>query len=474
MRLAAPSPLVENVGGRTGAAAMPIERRYQTYFAYLDVPADVRGTLGRRIFRKTLDTDSTSIAKRRAAPLIEHWKKLIEAARGQPNTDDTGFWHRTYRSAKTPEERAALRERIQAASSEADRQRPDAEFWRRALREAKTEADRNTIEEQIQMIAWDIGAANVENIGDNPSSDPTAQRFYAEATGARVPTTEHLDEWIKSLQVKPKTAAMRRATIERLGKKFATVQDVTRPEVRRWLTELLNAEQKPLKPATAKRMMTDCRQFWRYLATIEVVPEDAEPFNKLGMKVGKQASYLPFEPIDAVKLLKAAEQQDRKLGDLVCMAMYTGARREELCALRVEHVRGDRFDIVGAKTQAGIRTVPIHRELKATLARLVEDSTDGYVLSGLDVDRHGSRGDGIGKDFGRLKKELGFGERHAFHSFRATANTMMERAGVPEGTRQDIIGHERSTITGSVYSGKSTFEMRRAALAKLQYPTVVT
>ncbi len=47
---------------------------------------------------------------------------------------------------------------------------------------------------------------------------------------------------------------------------------------------------------------------------------------------------------------------------------------------------------------------------------------------------------------------------------------MLERVGVPEGTVQDIVGHERSTLTGSTYSGKSTLEMKRAALAKLSYP----
>ncbi len=46
---------------------------------------------------------------------------------------------------------------------------------------------------------------------------------------------------------------------------------------------------------------------------------------------------------------------------------------------------------------------------------------------------------------------------------------MLERAGVPEGTVRDVVGHERSTLTGSTYSGKSTFEMRRDALAKHAY-----
>ncbi len=44
---------------------------------------------------------------------------------------------------------------------------------------------------------------------------------------------------------------------------------------------------------------------------------------------------------------------------------------------------------------------------------------------------------------------------------------MLERAEVPEGTVQDLVGHERSTLTGSTYSGNSTLEMRRDALDKL-------
>jgi len=122
---------------------------------------------------------------------------------------------------------------------------------------------------------------------------------------------------------------------------------------------------------------------------------------------------------------------------------------------------------------AGIRVVPIHPELAQTMARLIADSEDGYVLSGLAVTKYGNRGDALGKRFTRLSRELGFGARHVFHSLRGTVITMLERADVPEGTVQDIIGHERSTLTGSTYSGKTTFEMRRDALAKLVYCPLV-
>jgi len=195
--------------------------------------------------------------------------------------------------------------------------------------------------------------------------------------------------------------------------------------------------------------------------------EDSAPFDRLGLKV-KRSSRLPYTSEEAVQLLEAA-QGDAQLADAICMAMYTGARREELCSLKVEHVEEDRFDIVDAKTEAGIRTVPIHPQLSETIERLVKESKDGYVLSGLKPDANGDRGDAIGKRFTRLKKRLKFSDRHTFHSWRGTVITILERAGVPEGTVQDIVGHERSTLTGSTYSGKSTFEMRCSAIKQLVY-----
>ena len=424
---------------------MPIELRHNTYFAYLDVPKDVRSKLRRRVFRETLRTDSRSVAKRRAAPKIANWKSQIEKARGNPNHNDVEFWRISLKRAKANPD--------------------DPAYWREALRSAKDDDQRAAIMEQIDMVAWDIGATNVENIGDPPSSDPEASRFYFEAAGAHLPTTEHLDEWIASLQVKAKTAGMRRATVMRLGEKFPMLEDISRREIRRWVTELITE----VKPATVQRMMTDCRTYWAYLATIEAVPEDSAPFDRLGLKVSR-ASWQPFEPDDVVRLLgKAVGQGDDQLADLIRLAMYTGARREELCALPVANVKDDRFAVAAAKTPAGVREVPIHHELAQTMARLVEESTDGYVLAGLKPNRNGDRGDVMGKRFTRLKRDLGFDDRHVFHSIRGTVITMLEHAGVPEGTVQDIVGHERSTLTGSTYSGKSTFEMRRDALDKLGY-----
>ncbi len=403
---------------------MPIELRHRTYFAYLDVPKDVRKGLRRRVFRQTLRTDSRSVAERRAAPLIAQWKAEIARRREEPNHND-------------------------------------ARYWRDALRRAKDDQQRVAIMEQIDMVAWDIGATNVENIGDQPSSDPEARRFYAEAIGARVPTTEHLDEWIASLQVKEKTAGMRRATVVRLGEKFSTLEDVSRKEVRRWVTDLLSE----LKPATVQRMMTDCRTYWAYLATIGAVPEDSAPFDRLGLKVPANHRQA-WAPAELVRLHRAA---DGALADLILLSMYSGARLSELVNLHVADVAKDHFTIREAKTTAGHRQVPIHRKPRPAIARLTEGKAPSdYVLTGIEG-KH--RADTMSKAFRRLRERLGFTAKQekTLHSIRNTVITMLEHAGVPEGTVQDIVGHQRHTMTGSVYSGKSTLAMRRDALAKLAY-----
>ena len=79
--------------------------------------------------------------------------------------------------------------------------------------------------------------------------------------------------------------------------------------------------------------------------------------------------------------------------------MWTGARIEELCALPVSKVYDDHFEIEDAKSAAGWRTVPIHSKLAATVARLREASTDGFLLSGLEPNKFGDRSAAMSKRF---------------------------------------------------------------------------
>ena len=414
-----------------------LQKRRRRWYAVLEIPKALRPHFGNKPrFIQSLETDSRIVAQRRVGPVIAAWRSEIARARQEPNDD--------------------------------------AAFFRRALRNAKTEEQRQSILEQIDYAAWDIGAINVENIGDKPSSDPEARRFYAVATGALVPLTEHLDEWLSTSRTTAKTQDMRRSVVKRFAAKFAMVQDVNRKDVRHWITELMNGGGN-LTPRTVQRILGALRGYWRYLQSIEVAGEDHEPFSRLDVarqnkRTEPRSKRQPFEPADVVKLLDAAiERSDDQLADLIRLGMWTGCRIEELCALKVEQVKGDHFAVGEAKTAAGWRDVPIHRELAQTMARLIEGSKDGHVLSGLGVNKYGERSNGVGKRFGRLKTELGFGPQHVFHSLRKTVVMILENAGVPENVVADIVGHEKTTMTYGLYSGGVSLAVKRDALAKLAY-----
>ena len=274
-------------------------------------------------------------------------------------------------------------------------------------------------------------------------------------------------------QVTAKTKDMQRSDVERFAARFPEIDDVHRPEVRRWITQLMNDD--GLTPKTVQRILSALRGYWRYLQSIGVADDEHEPFSRLDVarqikRTAPRSKRQPFEPADVLKLLDAAiEKGDDQLPDLIRLGMYTGCRIEELCALKTKHVADDHFQIVDAKTEAGVRDVPTHRELAQTMARLVDQSREGYVLSRLTTNKYGDRSNAIGKKFGKLKTAQGFGPQYVFHSIRKTVVTMLENAGVPENVVADIVGHEKPTMTYGLYSGGVSLAVKAEALAKLRY-----
>lgn len=424
---------------------MYFEKRRRQWFALHDIPADVRVALGKNKFFQSLKTDSLSTAKLRAAALgLEFkWRRAIEEAR-RPGSD--------------PMER-------------------NAAFWRDALKTAPNEEDRELvlmgIEIEADKIADGVKNGRVPDRDElDPEADARAGRFYKLATGALVRMDEHLEEYLATLRNEAKSVDMKRTTIKRFSESFAYIADVHRKEVQQWVNKLA---QDGKAVATIRRALSELRGYWSYLVSIDAASVDNLPFEKLSVPKPPKGSNgdqrRPFAPGEVVKLLQAAHKKgDRQLADLICLAMWTGARIEELCALKTDNVKKGCFSVEDAKTPAGWREVPIHAKLRPTMDRLVKDSTDGYVLSGLTFNKYEDRSNAIGKRFGKLKKAEGFGPRHVFHSIRKTVATLFENAGIPEGVAADIIGHDKPTMTYGVYSGGSSLQTKRAALAKLRYP----
>jgi integrase len=377
----------------------------------------------------SLKTQDHAVAKRRAAVLEAQWRTQIA--------------------------KAASEDPLQA----------DIEFWREAIRDT---------EEDLQEVVRGLLQDEAER--RHPHDEGAAVRFYKQATGELVPFAEHVEAWAASLEGEAKTTAMKRSTVREFSKLCQCVQDATGRLVQDWANDLTAAG---VKAKTIGRKLSELRGYWAYLQHHGVAPEDALPFAKVTLQGPARKSRnggkirQAFRPADVVGLLQAAiDAADESLADLIRLGMWTGARIEELCSLKVTAVDLAQhfFQVEDAKTEAGVRQVPIHSKLMPTMVRLVEGSTDGYVLSGLTFNKFGDRSNAVGKRFGRLKARMAYGEALVFHSIRRTVATLMENAGVPEGVAADIVGHEKPTMTYGLYSGGNELAVKREAIEKLVYP----
>lgn len=412
-----------------------LEKRRRRWYAVLDIPKAQRPAFGGKArFVQSLGTDSLAEADRKVGLVVSGWKAELHAAR-------TG----------TPRANTELREL--------------ANDWRDSLSYAKTAEERDAIESVLIDKAEKVEA---RSRGDGIKA-------FKLATGQLVQTTDHIQSFLLTLQNEPKTLDMKRADLQRFAQRFPLTRDVTRRALQRWAHDLQHEEK--LKATTVRRVVSACRGYWNHLQRVEIVEDSEDLFRNLVPPAPKKSKVIaadkrkPFRPSEVVALLTEAQRMgDPQLADLILLGMYTGCRIEELCALRVEDVSADRITIRDAKTEAGLREVPLHSALQPRVKDLCSASEDGYVLSGLTRNKYGDRSNAIGKRFGRLKSRLGFGPAYVFHSIRKTVATLLDGAQVPEAVSARILGHEIPTMTYGLYSGGAPFEVKQEAVEKVVYP----
>ena len=308
-----------------------------------------------------------------------------------------------------------------------------------------------------------------KNEGDGPT---TLYDAISVAHGNEVLLREHVDEFFASRDVGPKTADMQRRDLMLFIKQFPYASDATRVKVRDWVNVTLGTEQ-GLSLATRRRMISPVSVYWDYLENskgltlpspfMKIFP----PKQKKSAKATIQAQRKSFRLQDYQKLLVACE--DDTLRDLITLGAYSGCRIEELCSLKLGNVYSDKIDIVDAKTDAGWRTIPIHPHITQTVARLVDTSTDGYLLSGLTFNQYGDRSNAIGKRFGRLKSSLGYGKDYVFHSLRKGFATQLENATIPVTVVARLMGHEIEGQTFGNYSDGLALKGLREAINHLDW-----
>lgn len=424
-----------------------IEKKRQLWYVTLKVPERLREKVGCTKFLKSTGTADKRKAEDIARPYIVLWKKTLRDAE-----------HGT--TSPLIEEAKAWREDLTRANQMGTGQAPDdgAAFF-------ATEALELELVDRAKALEREHG-------------NETATQFFRVALGKATLTSEHVNAWEAAIiDLQQKTQDQMKKDVKRLVARFPTVEGITPATVREWVKALASGDD-ALSHSSIKRMSGAWRSFWNHLVKAEVAPEGPTPFAKVEQhapavkaRKGQAKGWAPF-PVQAIPdLIRAAEASKYpQLADLITLGAFTGARIEELCSLKTADVGATSFHIRDAKTEAGLREVPIHSALGPLIKRLKEASKDGHLLSGLTRNKYEDRSNAIGKRFGRLKTGMGYGTAHVFHSLRKTLVTLLEDAGVSENLAADIVGHDKPRITYGLYSGGATLKTKALALELVQYP----
>ena len=406
-----------------------LEQKRNLWYAVLTIPKDVREALGKLRFVISTGEGDKRDAQRIAYQYVAGWQLRIEQARGA-NT--------------SPLSKAIL--------------------YRQELEQLISENDKE--------VFLDILTDKAEDI-ENKHGLSTALEFYALASGNKTLTSTSYEQWKTELNLAPKTIDQMTKDVKLFIENFTTLDTITKSSVKLWLDKL-GATGNSL--ISNRRILGGCRNYWKYLQSYDLVPADFNPFAGVltltkKAKIKSKRTKLVFEPSDIVKLYNSAfHKGDKELADLIMLGAYTGARIEELCSLKLDDINSNSIKIVDSKTQAGIRTIPIHSALADLVIKLKSQSKDDYLLTGLTFNKYGDRSNAMGKRFGRLKTSLGFTSYYVYHSIRATVITQLENRGVPENITADIIGHHKPRMTYGLYSDGSGLNIMGEALEKISYP----
>jgi len=312
-------------------------------------------------------------------------------------------------------------------------------------------------------------------------SKAAVDAFYGIAKGEWTPLSAQIEPWLaqEAPRVTGQTISQHRSVLTAFlnwAGDAVTVEEVTRRRAGEYVDYLLSPASK-VSRRTAQRHVSSLSSLWKRLEARGLAT--ANPWLNQGVgkrsKRGGATGRKQWSDEALIKVLtgKYTLRYTQTLHDLVKLALVTGARLDELCALKPEHVQhradGWWISIPEGKTAAAVRDIPVHDSVASLLERRKRHARsylfDGLVPGGPDQKRSWN----VSKAFGHYTTKLELGkDRQVFHALRNTFTEAMEGAEVPESTVKLIIGHARGSLTYGLYSKGQRVQLRDA-INKLRY-----
>lgn len=473
-----------------------LQLRGGTYHVRFDVPIDVRKAFGgKRILSRSLKTGSLTEAMHRRSRYLTAWWEHVDAARrGSPLPE--GWQDGVLGTISALDEvfqnqkRAVIGETVKPLEVNPEVEarmlanpRFVAVFTEMAQRHLQNGMEgklqlMDEVRQGLQSIIPNVMARR-QNIPADQLQELSALVANPAAYKPKSPITPSALEAFRSFRTKqnvsPAYIGVQQTRLLHLSAYIAeTGKALDFDCVSHWLDSL------DLSGKTQQQYLLAGSAFWKWAMKYDTRWREAfkgavNPFERHDVALPKGKAALDakrkeFTLPDMSRLHSAAQDVGNgPLADLIKLGYYTGARISELCRLRVENVVTvdgvTMLDIEDSKSAAGIRLVPVHPAIASLITRLVQDSTDGFLVVTDFVSRRGDRTGAIGKAFGVLKTSLGYGAQHVYHSIRGTTITQLARHDVSYPMICELVGHKTRTVTFDVYSAGFSAHQKFVAMS---------
>lgn len=256
---------------------------------------------------------------------------------------------------------------------------------------------------------------------------------FAEAAESFMRSRHNLRPWTKRSYAKG---------LARLGQRCPSIADFTLELVNAYLAEKIDAGHSTLAHhdgGLAKRLAA-------WLVQAKILAHD--PLAGLAVPAQPKRRRKPFSDDEVPAILDAARASQHSERDvtIVALALACGLRKDEIRALRYPDdvdLKREVLWVRDAKTESGVRCVPISARVCGLLDIYVKDWRPARSAGPLFLNNHGDAFsyDGFSQIFTRIKKRLPASIDFKIHRARNTALTNWRRAGVDIATLAKLAGH---------------------------------
>lgn len=176
----------------------------------------------------------------------------------------------------------------------------------------------------------------------------------------------------------------------------------------------------------------------------------------------KRRTPLNYEQIQYLWNITPENSKEEFIRDFLLIALYTGARAEELLFIYTKNIFLDKnYFVAGLKTKAGInREIPIHPDIKPIFEKYYNPENEFLFMQ--------PNGRRINYDYYQYHYKFNFKSKHPFlenhtaHECRHTLRTELERLNIKKVIINAILGHSNDNVGEDIYTHISIEEKLEA------------